>query len=75
MLLSALFVLIPYIVTTSAELLFREQLIHDLGATTTAVSVISGLSVAGMRSAHPYPETLSIVFGRNRCFCSNALSS
>lgn len=47
MLLSALLVLIPYIVTTSAELLYREQLIRDLHATATAVSIISGLSVAG----------------------------
>lgn len=47
MLLSALFVLIPYILTTSAELFYREQLIHDLRTSTTAVSVISGLSVAG----------------------------
>jgi MFS family permease len=47
MLLSALLVLIPYIVTTSAELLYREQLIRDLHATATAASIISGLSVAG----------------------------
>ena len=47
MLLSALFVLIPYILTTSAELLFREQLIGDLKASATALSIVSGLSVAG----------------------------
>ncbi|MGH6677492.1 MAG: hypothetical protein ACREDL_00780 [Bradyrhizobium sp.] len=47
MLLSALFVLIPYILTTSAELLYRDQLVHDLHASTTGLSIISGLAVAG----------------------------
>jgi len=47
MLLSALFALIPYILITSASPFYREQVMHDVGANANAMSVISGLSVAG----------------------------
>lgn len=47
MLMSALFVLIPYILTTSAELFYRDQLVQDLHTSTTGLSIVSGLAVAG----------------------------
>jgi len=47
MLLSALFALIPYILITSASPFYREQVMHYVGANANAMSVISGLSVAG----------------------------
>lgn len=47
MLAVALFALIPYILVASGATLYRDQVLHDLHATPTALSVIAGLSTAG----------------------------
>ena len=47
MLAAALLALIPYILITSAAPFYREQVMRDLGTKPNALSVVSGLSVAG----------------------------
>ena len=47
MLAAALLALIPYILITSAAPFYREQVMRDLGTNPNALSVVSGLSVAG----------------------------
>jgi MFS family permease len=44
---TAILSLVPYIIVTSAYTLFRKQVSHDIGAGTTALEIINGLSTAG----------------------------
>jgi MFS family permease len=47
MLACALFALVPYILVVSGAALFRQQVMHDIGATRGGLAIVEGISIAG----------------------------
>lgn len=71
MLAIALLALIPYILVASGALLYQEQVMRDIGASRSAMSIIQGLSVAGYAFGALFGGDLINRFVQRRLFLAS----
>lgn len=67
-LLTAVLSLVPFIIVTSAYVLYRKQVSHDIGAGQTGLEIINGLSTAGYAFGALFGGDLINRFKQRRLF-------